>query len=198
MRRQHNRARIASKRERNQVYAFTEIRRLAGRLELPDDLMERACVLFESAQDEDLLQGRSIEGFAAAAVYAVCRSAAVSRTLGEIAAVAIADEAELKAAYSALNRELGLPIGPIDPAEYLAGFASKLDVPTRLERRARELADDAVASGLAAGRNPSGVAAACLYTIAREASYDLTQKAVAEVADVSAVTIRNTYHDLRD
>ena len=198
MRRQHKRARIGSKRDRNQVYGFTEIRRVTGQLELPDALQERACVLFESAQEENLLQGRSIEGFAAAAVYAVCRTASVSRTLGEIVGVAAADEAELKVAYDALNRDLGLPTGPIDPAEYLARFASKLDVPSALERRARELAADASEAGVTTGRNPSGVAAACLYTVARESSYDLTQEAAADVADVSTVTVRNTYQDLRD
>jgi transcription initiation factor TFIIB len=198
MRRQHDRAKIGSKRERNQVYGFTEIRRLTSQLELPDALRERACVLFESAQEADLLQGRSIEGFAAAAVYAVCRTVSVSRTLGEIVDVATAHEAELKAAYDALNRELGLPTGPIDPVEYLARFASKLDVPAALERRARELAAEARESGLATGRNPGGVAAACLYTVARDAGYDLTQSEASEVAGVSAVTVRNTYHDLRD
>jgi len=198
MRREHRRAKIGSKRDRNQVYGFTEIRRLTSQLELPDALQERACVLFESAQEDGLLQGRSIEGFAAAAVYAVCRTASVSRTLGEVVGVATADEDELKVAYDALNRELGLPTGPIDPTEYLARFASKLDVPTALERRARDLAAEARESGLTTGRNPSGVAAACLYTVAREAGYDLTQDEAADVAGVSAVTVRNTHHDLRD
>ncbi|WP_336134872.1 transcription initiation factor IIB [Natronomonas amylolytica] len=197
LRRQHKRSQISSKRDRNQVYGFTEIRRMVGRLELPESLQERACVLFESAQDENLLQGRSIEGFAAAAVYAVCRTASVSRTLGEIVAVATADEEELKVAYDALNRDLGLPTGPIDPSEYLARFASELDVPTWLERRARELAAETHETGLATGRNPGGVAAACLYTVARGEQYDLTQNEVAEIADVSPVTVRNTYHDLR-
>lgn len=198
MRRQHNRAQIGSKRERNQVYGFTEIRRLTGQLELPEDIQEQACVLFESAQEADLLQGRCIEGFAAAAVYAVCRTVSVSRTVEEIVAVASADEDELKVAYSALNRELDLPIGPISPVEYLARFASELDVPTGIERRARALATEAHESGTTVGRNPSGVAAACLYTAARQAGHDLTQKDAAEVADVSAVTIRNTYQDLQD
>ena len=198
MRKQHNRARISSKRERNQVYGFTEIRRLTGQLELPEDLRDRSCVLFESAQESNLLQGRCIEGFAAAAVYGVCRTASVSRTLEEITAVASADENELKVAYAALNRELDLPTGPIDPAEYLARFASKLDVPTSIERAARNLATEAHESGLTAGRNPSGVAAACLYTAARRAGYELTQRETSDVAGVSAVTVRNTYKDLRD
>lgn len=198
MRRQHNRARIPSKRDRNQVYGFTEIRRMTSQLELPDALQERACVLFESAQNDGLLQGRSIEGFTAAAIYTVCRTASISRTLEEIVAVAAASEDELKVAYDAMNRELGLQTGPIDPTEYLARFASKLDVPSTLERRARDLAVRAHESGLVAGRNPSGVAAACLYTAAREEDYDLAQTTVSEVAGVSAVTVRNTYHDLRE
>ena len=198
MRRQHRRAQIGSKRDRNQVYGFTEIRRLTGRLELPESLQERACVLFESAQKEDLLRGRSIEGFAAAAVYAVCRTASVSRTVEEVADEATASRAELQAAYDAMNRALGLPTGPIDPAEYLARYASKLDVPDGVERRARELAERAHETGLSVGRNPSGVAAACIYTAAREVAYELTQAEVSDVAGVSAVTIRNSYRELRD
>ncbi|PSQ42267.1 transcription initiation factor IIB [Halobacteriales archaeon QS_9_68_42] len=198
MRRQHKRAHIGTKRERNQVYGFTEIRRLTGQLELPDSLRERACVLFESAQNENLLQGRSIEGFAAAAVYAVCRTASVARTRDEVVAVAAATDAELDAAYDAMNRTLGLPTGPIDPEEYLARFASRLDAPKKTERLARELAERATDSGLVAGRNPSGVAAACLYTAARETGVDLTQAEVSNVAGVSAVTVRNSYRELRD
>jgi transcription initiation factor TFIIB len=197
MRRQHNRARISTKRERNQVYAFTEIRRLVGALSLPDDVTEQACTLFRSAQDADLLQGRSLEGFAAASVYAACRVAGVARTAEEVVDVARADEAERRAAYGAMNRELGLPIGPTDPVEYVPRFASQLDVPTGVERRARELAREAVETGVAPGRDPSGVAAACLYTAAVEADADLTQQRAADVADVTPVTVRNTYTDLR-
>ncbi len=197
MRRQHNRAQIATKRERNLVYGFTEIRRLTGQLELPADLKEQACVLFESAQEADLLQGRCIEGFAAASVYTICRTLSVSRTIEEIVAVASAEESELKVAYRALNKELDIATGPIDPAEYLARFASELDVPNDLERRAREFTADASEAGITMGRNPSGVAAACLYTAARTSGHELTQKEVADVAGVSSATVRNTYQDLR-
>ena len=197
LRRQHNRARISSKRDRNQVYAFTEIRRIVGALELPEGLREQSCTLVRSAQQEDLLRGRSLEGFAAAGVYAACRVASVSRTVEEIVEVARADADELRAAYDALNRELGLPTGPIDPAEYVPRFASELDVERAVERRASQLAREAMDSGVAVGRNPSGVAAACLYTASRQRSGELTQREAAAVADVTPVTLRNTYTDLQ-
>lgn len=198
MRREHNRARISSKVERNQVYAFTEIRRIVSALDLPRNVRESACTLFKSAQSEDLLRGRSLEGFAAAAVYATCRSRSIARTIEEVVADARADRAELIAAYDALNRDLGLPVGPISPREYIPRFASELDLPDDVERRALELAAEADDRGLTVGRNPSGVAAGCLYTAAQERSVTLTQRQAADVADVSPVTLRKTYYDLDD
>jgi transcription initiation factor TFIIB len=198
MRRQHKRTQIRSKAERNKVYGFTEIRRLVSALDLPEHVRDQSCVLFESAQDADLLQGRSIEGFAAATVYATCRAGAVSRTCSEVTRAAKATRDELDAAYAAMNRELGLPTGPIHPREYLARFASKLDLSQAVERRARELAETARDRGIDNGRNPGGVAAACLYTAAQETGVGLTQQAVADVADVAPVTVRSTYYDLRE
>ncbi|MFC6873856.1 transcription initiation factor IIB [Halobellus marinus] len=198
MRRQHNRARISTKRERNQVYAFTEIRRLTGALSLPDRIRDHACSLFDSAQSEDLLRGRSLEGFAAACVYAACRVAGVSRTVAEVVDAAKATEDEQTAAYDAINRELGLPVGPIDPAEYVPRFASRLGLADEVERRAREYVAEAEERGISVGRNPSGVAAACLYTAGRDVGADLTQREAAEVADVTPVTLRSTYKQLRE
>ena len=97
-----------------------------------------------------------------------------------------------------MNQELGLPTGPVHPREYLARFASELDLPAAVERRAREFAAQAREEGIDNGRNPSGVAAACLYTAARENGYGLTQQAAADVADVTPVTLRRTYYDLTE
>ncbi|ELY64882.1 transcription initiation factor IIB [Natrinema versiforme] len=200
LRREHNRARISSKAERNQVYGFAEIRRITALLSLPDSAREQACALFESAQSEGLFQGRSLEGFAAAAIYAICRTRSVARTSEEIAGVARADADELSVAYDALNRDLGLPTGPIDPTQYLPRYASKLEVGTDVERRAREHVTDLLEAGKVVGRNPSGVAAACLYKAAgeREEWPTVTQVRAADVADVAAVTIRSTVTTIED
>ena len=198
LRRQHRRTQIRSKRERNQVYGFTEIRRLMGALSLPDRIRDQSCALFKSAQGEDLLRGRSIEGFASAAVYAACRVAGISRTTAEIVDAAKATADEHQAAYDALNRELGLPVAAADPAEFLARFVSELDLGQAVRRRARDLAEEAVESGHANGRNPGGVAAGALYLAAKQEGTAVTQDEAAAVADVTAVTVRTTYQALRD
>ena len=198
LRKEHNRARLSSKTDTNRMHGFTEIRRIVAQLSLPIAAREQACALFESAQSEGLLRGRSIEGFAAAAVYATCRTLSISRTVDEVVTIAAADEAELKAAYGALNRELGLPTGPIDPAEYLPRYASYLDLDTAIEHRARAHVSSLKEAGLVGGRNPSGVAAACLYAAALEDGDAITQADAASVADVSPVTIRSTVSSLSE
>jgi transcription initiation factor TFIIB len=198
MRRQHARSQIASKAERNQVHAFTEIARITADLALPEQAKEHACMLFKRAQEEDLLRGRSIEGFAAAALYAACRIGSVSRTRDEVVEVASATLVELQAAYSAMNRELGLPTGPIDPGEYLPRYASELGLPTAVETRAREHLEGLREGRHVCGRDPSGVAAGCLYAAAKDDGRPLTQREAANVADVTPVTLRTTVQAIRE
>jgi len=197
MRTQHNRARLSSKRERNRLYAFTEIRRLVSAMSLAGSVREQACALFESAQSEGLLRGRSLEGFSAASVYATCRTRSIARTLDDVVTDARADESECQAAYDALNRELGLPASPIEPSEYLPRYASDLDVAMDVEHRARECVDLLREAGEVGGKKPSGVAAACLYKAADDHGVGVTQGEAADLADVSLMTIRSTVTDLR-
>lgn len=191
MRREHNRAKIASKAERNRVYGFIEIRRICGALDLSRSIRDRSSVIFERAQAEGLFQGRSIEGFAAASVYAACRIEGVARTRREVVDVARANLNEFEAAYDALNRDLGLPIAPVDPREYLPRFASSLDLDACVERTARSYAGRLVETGDAIGRKPGGIAGACLYRAAKDLGREINQRDIAEVADVSPVTIRS-------
>lgn len=69
---------------------------------------------------------------------------------------------------------------------------------------AHELAVCAEETGIANGKKPSGVAAACVYHAAAEVGYPvtrgttLTQADLAEVAGVTAVTLRNCWRALTD
>ena len=81
---------------------------------------------------------------------------------------------------------------------FIPRFASRLDLPTEIEGRAAELVEYGHEQNLVAGRNPGGFAAACLYAAALDTPYRMTQKEAAEVADVTAVTLRSAYQDLQN
>jgi transcription initiation factor TFIIB len=190
LRREHSRARFQSKAERNLAFGCTEIARLVSALELTRESREFACSLYRQAQDRDLFVGRSLEGFAAGSVYAVCRCRSLPHSTHEIAEVARCSERELTNAYSILNVELGLETAIQTPQDLIPKLADELDLPQTVRRRARTLAQRAVSAGLNNGCHPAGLAAATLYLEAQEQGLLITQADLADVADVSIVTLR--------
>jgi len=199
LRRHQNRARWSSKRDRNLAFACGEIARITSALDLGWDVREQASGLYREAMGEHLVVGRSIEGMAAACVYAVCRCAGQGRTREEVVSVANVDEAGVSTAYRAINTELGLETAIIRPRTLLPRLMSELGVTLspKARRRADELAKYAAETGIANGRRPSGVAAACVYLAATESGCPVTQQEVATAAETTPTTIRARCEELR-
>lgn len=198
LRREHRRARWRSTRERNLAHGLGEVRRLVSALEFPDSICEQACMLFRRAHDRDLGPGRSIEGIAAASVYAVCRCNGLGRTIDEIDRYAQCSRAQLNCSYTALNTELGLPAAVPRPQIVLPRLTTELEVPNPVRYRALELATIAEEAEITIGCHPHGFAAACLYSAGQELGYWLTQQEIASVADTSTTTIRTHRDSLLD
>ncbi|MDL0123661.1 transcription initiation factor IIB [Halobacterium salinarum] len=197
MRREQTRGRFQSKAERNLAHGLSETRRISSALELSETTRDQACQLFRSAQNEDLLQGRSIEAMATASVYGACRCDGLSRTLEDVTDPARVEQSRVTNAYKTLNTELGLPAQPVTPSAFVPRLASELDVSDQIRQRARQLAEASESTGATTGVQPSGFAAACLYKAGREDGRWLTQSDIAEVANVSVVTVR-THRDTLD
>jgi transcription initiation factor TFIIB len=82
----------------------------------------------------------------------------------------------------------------VTPSAFVPRLASELDVPDRIQHRARRLAEASESTGVSTGVRPSGFAAACLYKAGHEHGQLLTQSAVAAAANVSPATVR-THRD---
>jgi transcription initiation factor TFIIB len=183
---------------RNLGFAYSELRRLGSQLSLPDAVQEEAARLYEKAVDKELVKGRSMEGVLTAVVYAVARDHGTPRTLDELTDAVGIESREIGRTYRYVARELGLDIMPVDPEDYLPRFASALDLSGAVQARGRRLIEDARAANLFLGKGRTGVAAAALYTAAVLEGERRTQQAVADVAGVTVVTIRNRYQEIVD
>jgi transcription initiation factor TFIIB len=197
LRREHTRAKIGSKADRNLLSGMVEIRRMTAALDFTESLRDQACQLFRTAQNEDVLRGRSIESIASGCLYAACRLNEYPRTFEEIATVSKLDEGKVRMGYKVLNRELELPVPPAGAEQYLPQIASETGVSNETERRARTLLEDALGDTVARGCNPAGVAAGALYVAGQETGELLTQAETADAADVSNVTVRERYREIR-
>ncbi|WP_318571265.1 transcription initiation factor IIB family protein [Salinigranum marinum] len=200
LRRWDRQARYDGKAAQNLAHGLSEIRRLGSVLELSESLREEASHLFRRAQSADLIVGRSIESMASAAVFAACRQRRLPRFLDEVAEVSYVDRGKVRLAYRALNRELKLQIPPPLPTDFLPRIASETAVSEPIQSRAHKLCSSPTVVAHTSGRNPSGVAAACLYQATRELNGygSVRQSDLAAAARVTVVSLRSAWKTLEE
>ncbi len=189
------RVRISKTGERNLQLALSEINRMSSALGLPEPVSEMASVIYRAALDDNLVQGRSIEAVASSSLYIACRKEGIPRSLDEFEAVARIERNEIARTYRRLVVEQELEMEPIDPRQFVPRFCSELDIEPEVQRRALEILEDAEAEGMHSGKSPTGLAGAAIYLAALLCDVKRTQSEIAEVAQVTEVTIRNRYQE---
>jgi transcription initiation factor TFIIB len=192
------RTRVHSSADRNLAQAMAELDRLTDKLHIPAPIKERAAVVYRKALDSGLVRGRSIAAIAAAALYAACRSSETPRTLKEVSSASRIRKKDVARCYRLLLRELDIKMPVEDPVRCISKIANRVGIATQTERRGIKILEEAKRKGIVAGKDPMGLAAAALYVACVLEGERKTQKEIAEVANVTEVTVRNRYKGLKD
>ncbi|MFW9783368.1 MAG: transcription initiation factor IIB [Candidatus Heimdallarchaeota archaeon] len=196
LRKWQSRIRVSDATERNLTFALNELDRMASNLELQKNLRECAAKIYRDAVEAHLIRGRSIEGVAAASLYAACRMFKVPRTLNEIAEVARVDKKEISRSFRFISNELELNLNPTKPIDFLTRFISELELTTECQKMAKTIIRMAERRGLTSGRGPTGVCAAAIYASSILKNERRTQRSIARVSCVTEVTVRNRFSEL--
>ncbi|MEM0467384.1 MAG: transcription initiation factor IIB [Candidatus Thermoplasmatota archaeon] len=196
MRKWQSRSRVSNASERNLAVALTELDRLSSGIGLPRTVRETAAMIYRKAVMKNLIRGRSVDGVAAASLYAACRQCNVPRTLDEISDVAHMSRKEIGRNYRFIARELGLKLMPTSPQDYISRFCSELKLSRDVQAKCIDILNEAAKKELTSGRGPTGIAAASLYIASVLCGERRTQREVADVAGVTEVTIRNRYKEV--
>ena len=198
LRKWQRRVRISDATERNLAIALSELDRMASGLSLPRTVRETAAMIYRKAALKKLVRGRSIDGIAAASLYAACRQCHVPRTLDEISRVTPVSRKEIGRNYRYVARELSLKLLPTTPQDYISRFCSELKLSSDVQAKTLDIIREAANKELTSGRGPTGIAAASIYIASVLCGERRTQREVADVAGVTEVTIRNRYKELSD
>lgn len=182
--------RIKGRDERSLKCAFVDLDRLRGTLRLSDTIVEKAAYIYRRAQEQGLVRGRTMRAVMGAAIYIVQREMGISGTLDDIIRATNTKEKDLARAYRILIRELDLKVPMVDPVKCVSRVANKANISERTKRKAMNMIYDVVKSGLAAGRDPMGLAASVLYVSCVNSGEVKSQAAIADAAGVSEVTLR--------
>ncbi len=196
LRKWQRRIRVSDATERNLAFALSEITKISNNLNLPKNILETASVIYRKAVKERLIRGRSIQGVTSAALYLACRQCGLPRTLDEIAQASNVNKKEVGRSYRFLIKELNYSIPPLRPSQYITKFSNQLTMQGKVEEIAHKILASAKELKLTSGRGPTGIAAAASYIASVLTGERKTQREIAEIAQVTEVTIRNRYKEL--
>ena len=181
---------------RNLNQATIEEERFADRLHLPRGIKNKALFIYRKALKEDLIRGRTISDFVAAAIYAACRESKVPRSLTNVSEASGRSVKDISRTYRLLVRSLKLRM-PIDtPMKFVPRIAGSLNIDVETERKTLESLRIAGERKLLIGKDPRSMATAALYMACKSNKRKMTQKKLADAAGISTVSLRNRLREL--
>lgn len=190
------RIRVSDAKERNLTFALTELERMASFLGLPKNIRESAAKIYREAVKKQLIRGRSIEGVAAASLYAACRQNKIPMLLQEIAESARVNKKEISRSYRFVANKLNLMAHPNKACDFVNRFTSDLSLSPEVTKKAYKIIELAERKGLTNGKGPTGVAAAAIYLASIFHKERRTQRDIAKISQVTEVTVRNRFKEL--
>lgn len=182
--------------DRNLSQAMTELEILADKLHIPKSVKDEAALTYRKALDAGLVRGRSIASIVAAAIYAACRFTETPRKITEIVKASSKNRKEITRCYRLIVKKLDLKMPIINPQIYISKIASKVGLDQKIEFKAMEIIRKAKKIKATSGKGPAGIAAAALYIASLDNTKKITQKHLADAAEVTEVTVRNRYKEL--
>ena len=184
--------------DRNLRQALAELGRLKDKLAISSSVFEKAAYIYRKAVDKQLVRGRTISALIAASLYAACRDAETPRTLKDVAGAANVKRKDISRCYRLLYNELELKMPVVDPIQCIARISSNLKLTEKTKRYAAKILKETQKRQESSGKDPMGLAAAALYFSCVKNGVYVTQRDLAEAANVTEVTIRNRFKALKE
>jgi transcription initiation factor TFIIB len=171
--------------------------KLKDKLALTNAVIEKAAYIYRKSMERKLVRGRSIQGLVAACIYAACRDTETPRTLVDIAKGINIRRKDVARCYRLIYRELELKMPVVDPVKGVSRIASIAGLGEKSKRKAIAILNEAKRTGIVAGKDPMGIAAAALYLACISTGETKSQKDISIASGVTEVTIRNRCAGLR-
>ena len=187
----HRRIKTSNPQQRVLTTSLGKISEVTQILALPKSVSEEASWICRKSLKLGSLAGKPSKGIAVASVFLACRRLRVDRSLKQIAEAGGISHRIVWKYYGLISNDLG---GANIPRRNIKTYISKLanisKIDPRIERLALEIANETEAEMIPGGKTPLGVAAAHLYIGSVLLGGFIPEKEIAEVAEISDVTLR--------
>lgn len=167
-------------------------------LGLPESTVQTAVMIYKQAYSNDLYHGRPIHDILSACLHLACRMEQTPCNPSHVATEFETTRQNVLKTSRHFESKLGLKTAPVDPSGFINEFSSTLSLSDSTRLAAHNIFEAFVDAGYDSGKSPTGLAAGAIYAATQETNERVTQADLAEVADVSEVTIRTIYKQQQD
>jgi len=181
---------------RNFSKAFTLLNAMKAKLAIPDAVIEKTAYIYRKATEKKMARGRSITPLLSACLYAACRETNTPRTLNDIAESSNVAKKVLSRNLRDVIKTLDLNLQQYDNTSFVSKLANNLGLKEKTKRDGYDILKKS--RSFSAGKHPVAQAASALYISCLINGEELSQRAFAESAGVSAVTIRNRVAQIKN
>ncbi len=177
--------------------AFDYLERIQDKLGVSDNVKETAAYIYRKAVEQKITTGRQINSVVAASMYIACRNTQTLRNLKDISDVTNIKKRRLSQSYRAIVKQLDLKIPVVNQTDYIMKISNILKISRKTQNLALQILQKVDELDMLAGRDPVGIAAASIYYSNLIINEGFSQIQIATAAGVTAVTIRNRFHEIK-
>ena len=185
------------------VKGLTDIDTFVSELRLNSTIQNRANEIYrDAAQEGTILSGRGVEMVAAACVVLAARESDTILAAADVADVAAEHimEKTIHRTTKDVRNKLDLGFVLEDPHKFVGPIGDAVNASEHDRELAETIIDITMDDGVASGKKASAIAGSAYYVVSvlPQGEGNFTQSNVASAADISTVTIRNTYRDFEE
>lgn len=163
---------------------------------IPSKVLDDAKVLYKKASEKKISRGENKEGLIASCIYFACLLNKVPRSPKEVARMFNIDLNVLTKGNARFQTLLQINVESSEAEDFISRFGSKLDMEYADVQKCKELAKTLEELEIVSENSPTSVAAGALYFYCVTKEIDYNKKQIADICEVSEVTITKCYKRL--
>lgn len=163
---------------------------------IPSKVLDDAKVLYKKASEKKISRGENKEGLIASCIYFACLLNKVPRSPKEVSRMFNIDLNVLTKGNARFQSLLQINVEASDAEDFISRFGSKLNMDYGDIQQCKELAKRLDELEIVSENSPTSVAAGTLYYYCMYRDIDYSKKQIADICEVSEVTITKCYKRL--
>jgi transcription initiation factor TFIIIB Brf1 subunit/transcription initiation factor TFIIB len=163
---------------------------------IPSKVLDDAKVLYKKASEKKISRGENKEGLIASCIYFACLLNRVPRSPKEVSRMFNIDLNVLTKGNARFQSLLQINVEASEAEDFIARFGSKLNMNYEDVQKCKDLAKRLEELEIVSENSPTSVAAGTLYYYCMSKDIDYNKKQIADICEVSEVTITKCYKRL--